>query len=80
MSLSAQKGNKIIIRVEGEDDKIFCLLSTGFKQYTSIFENISDEYMRERALDVKHVGDKVLKILKGKSEDYKFAEKILYLL
>lgn len=44
-------------------------LAESIEEYVLIFKSMPDEYMRERAADVRHAGDRVLKILSGSHEE-----------
>ncbi|MGI6424938.1 MAG: phosphoenolpyruvate--protein phosphotransferase [Tepidanaerobacteraceae bacterium] len=48
------------------------------KNYVEIFANMEDEYMKERAADIKDVGERIIKNILGLSTDNQiFAEKVV---
>jgi len=48
------------------------------KNYVEIFNNLEDEYMKERAADIKDVGERIVKNILGVSTDsFIFSEKVI---
>ncbi|MDD4570518.1 MAG: phosphoenolpyruvate--protein phosphotransferase [Tepidanaerobacteraceae bacterium] len=48
------------------------------KNYVDIFNNMEDEYMKERAADIKDVGERIIKNILGLSTDgFIFSEKVI---
>lgn len=54
-----------IINKINELKNIEVALSESIAEFVMIFESMEDEYMRERSADVKDVGNRLLRILKG---------------
>ncbi|MBP2627777.1 MAG: phosphoenolpyruvate-protein phosphotransferase [Firmicutes bacterium] len=47
-------------------------VETATQSIASMFASLDDEYMRERAADIKDIGKRLMRILQGKVEDVKY--------
>ncbi len=55
--------NEIREKIKAESIRAEYALTLVVKAYTEMFQNIEDEYLRERAADVKDIGDRLIKNL-----------------
>lgn len=68
--------SEVEAKIESEEVNAEYALNEVSLYYIKIFENIEDEYLRERSEDIKDVMHRVIKILLGiKSQDYSKLEK-----
>ncbi len=44
-------------------------LSCAIKSYVRVFDNVKDQYLKERKSDIEHVGEKILENLSGKKKE-----------
>ncbi|MEW6113703.1 MAG: phosphoenolpyruvate--protein phosphotransferase, partial [Thermodesulfobacteriota bacterium] len=65
-------GTRNAIRTESQNAE--WALSENIDRIVAAFDTIDDEYLRERARDVHFVGERVLRILMGRSEDKKITQ------
>jgi len=66
------KGTRDAIRTERQNAE-WCL-SEIIEKITRAFDTIEDEYLRERARDIHSIGERVLGILMGRSQDSKIRQ------
>lgn len=64
--------DEVIKRVEAESMSAEYVFSEVIKKYAKIFENMEDEYLRERVSDVSDVGRRVLKNLTNENKVHEF--------
>ena len=68
--------SEVEIKIKNEKVNAVYALNETSNTYIKLFENIEDEYLRERAEDIKDVMTRVIKILLGiKTTDYSRIEK-----
>ncbi|MBF0619373.1 MAG: phosphoenolpyruvate--protein phosphotransferase [Candidatus Omnitrophica bacterium] len=63
---------EVIRRIKTEKKSAEYIFSEVLKRYIEIFENIQDEYIKERSSDVADIGRRVLKHLMGESRTHDF--------
>ncbi len=57
--------DNVINKIKNEGQNAQLALSNAISEIASIFQMMEDEYMKERAIDVKDVGERIIKKLKG---------------
>ncbi len=74
---------ELIKRVEGAIKALSCnaewAVKTARDEFVEIFEALDDEYMRERAMDIKDISNRIIQILKGNetTQSYRFTEPVI---
>jgi phosphotransferase system enzyme I (PtsI) len=70
--------DEIVSKIKTESITADNATSQVVKNYVEIFNNLEDEYMKERAADIKDVGERIVKNILGVSTDsFIFSEKVI---
>ncbi len=70
--------DEIVSKIKTESITADNAVSQVVKNYIEIFNNMEDEYMKERAADIKDVGERIVKNILGVSTDsFVFSEKVI---
>ena len=70
--------DEIVSKIKTESITADNATSQVVKNYIEIFNNMEDEYMKERAADIKDVGERIVKNILGVSTDsFIFSEKVI---
>jgi len=70
--------DEIVSKIKTESITADNAVSQVVKNYIEIFNNMEDEYMKERAADIKDVGERIVKNILGVSTDsFVFYEKVI---
>ena len=59
--------DSVITKIKNENKNVQLALENAIKELSSIFEMMDDDYMKERATDIKDVGNRIMAKLKGVS-------------